>query len=168
MTENQMQDTEVKTPQELAREAIDSMLAEMGAKRAEKTMRKAEKDAGKQAEKDAKKAVKAAAKQAKIDAKAAAKAEKRGVVETRPEQNGVRQPKPESDCGRVWALANELSEALGSPIPVSGLVLTGEKMGLNASTLKTQYSLWRKFHGIKGRISLPAPLSASLIAEGQE
>lgn len=160
-----------KTPEQLAADAAATAKATADQKAAEKAQAKATKDAEKaaaKADKDAKAAEAKAAKEtaalkakadkeaevkAKADAAAAAKAAKESSK--MPEQNGVRRPKPEGACGKVWAMADSLSAQLGQPVPIANLSKDASAAGINDSTIRTQYALWRKFHGITGRVSLP-------------
>ncbi len=169
--------SEEKTPEQLAAEAQAKVAAEAQAKADEKARKAAEKaeakakaDADKAAAKAAKEAEKAAAKakkdaeaKAKEDAKAAQKAAKEATK--MPEQNGVRRPKPDGACGKVWALADSLSASLGQPVPIAALSQAASAQGINDSTIRTQYALWRKFHGVSRRATLPPP--AVHAADGQ-
>lgn len=163
-----------KTPEQLAAEAAATVAAAAAAKAAEK----AQKDAVKAAEKAAKDKAKANEKAAKLAAKEASKGSKEAEVKAKadakaaaaaakeaskmPEQNGVRRPKPEGACGKVWALADALSTQLGQPVPIAQLNAAATAQSINDSTIRTQYALWRKFHGIVGRVSLPvAPPAAA-------
>lgn len=65
-----------------------------------------------------------------------------------PSQNGVTRPKPGTMTGRVWEIADTLSEAGGEPCKRSDVMKTGEAEGLNSSTIATQFGRWRKFHGL--------------------
>lgn len=121
------------------------------AKKAEAEGKKAAKEAEKAAAKKAKEDEKAAKLKAKEDAKAAKEAVRQ------PEQNGVRRPGPDGLCGRAWAVFDELSSKLGRPVPVGDALSVGEARGLNASNIRTEYARWKKFHGIEGRVSKPAP-----------
>lgn len=162
-----------KSPEQLAAEAAaaaktkaDTAAAEKAAKKLEADKAKAEKKAADDKAKADKKlaadAAKAEAKtkkeadvKAKADAKAAAEKAKESTK--MPEQNGVRRPKPEGSCGKVWALADKLSAELGQPVPIANLSAAASAEGINDSTIRTQYALWRKFFGITGRVALPTP-----------
>ncbi len=154
---------QAKTPEQLAAEAAAQVQAKAQAaadKAAAAAKAKAEKAAATTAEKAKKEAEKAEAKvkkeaeaKAKADAKAAATAAKE--TNKMPEQNGVRRPKAGGACGEVWALADTLSAQLGQPVPIANLSAAASAKGINDSTIRTQYALWRKFHGITGRVSLP-------------
>jgi membrane protein involved in colicin uptake len=156
-----------KTPEELAAEAATAATAKAAtvaadkaaAKAAAKTKTDAEKAAKKVAAETAKteaKAKKDADAKAKADAKAAAAAAKETVKQ--PEQNGVKRPKDGGACGKVWASADEMSKAAGAPVAIKDLSTLLEAQGVNDSTIRTQYALWRKFHGITGRVA-PAPVA---------
>lgn len=166
-----MTDT-TKTPEQLAAEAAANAKAQADAKAAEKAAKaqakadeKAKKDKEKADAKAAKEAAAAEAKakkeadaKAKADAKAAAAAQKEATK--MPEQNGIRRPKPGTACGNVWAMADEMSSKLGQPVPIADLSKSASAAGINDSTIRTQYALWRKFHGITGRVVAPAPAAA--------
>lgn len=94
------------------------------------------------------KAKAATAKEAKP---AKVKAEK-APVEKMPEQNGVRRPKPNTACGKVWELCDKLSAKLGSPTPVAPVFEKLVAEGMNGNNVKAEYARWRKFHGITGRV----------------
>lgn len=163
-----MTDT-AKTPEQLAAEAtaaIEAKNVEKAAAKAKKDAEKAEKASAKAAEKAGKDAAKAEAKakkqadaQAKNDIKAAR------VAAKQPEQNGIRRPKPEGACGKVWAFADQLSAQLGQPVPIANLHATASAAAINDSTIRTQYALWRKFHGITGRVALPVAVTPTATPE---
>ncbi len=159
--------TTEKTPEQLAAEAQAATQAAADKKAADKAA-KAQASADKKAAADKEKAdKKAAADAAKADAKAKKEAEVKAKAEAKvaadaakestkmPEQNGVRRPKPDGACGKVWAMADSLSAALGQPVPIANLSKDASAAGINDSTIRTQYALWRKFHGITGRVALP-------------
>jgi hypothetical protein len=129
--------------------------AEVEAKKAEKEAAKASKEAEKQAKKDEAEAKKQAKIQAAEEAKAAKEANRQ------PEQNGVRRPGPEGKCGRVWAIADRLSAALGQPVPVADVLVEAEAEGLSASNTRCEYARWKKFNGLSGRITKPAAEGAT-------
>lgn len=113
---------------------------------------------------EARKAAREQAKAEKLAAKEAKKAEKEAAKEARkvereanrrPQQNGVRRPKPDTLCGRVWELADTLSEKLGQPVPIGELMVVAKAQDLNPSNVRAEYASWKKYHGIAGRITLP-------------
>lgn len=148
-----MNDT-TKTPEQIAAEAA----AKKAAEKAEKDAKKAAEKLAKEEAKKAAAAEKEAKKLAEKEAKDAAKAEKAAAKEANkmPEQNGIRRPKPNTETGKVWALADSISANLGQPTPIANLLAAGQAQGLNDSTIRTQYARWRVFHGITGRVLAPA------------
>ena len=111
---------------------------------------KAAERASKVGNKETKKAETEAAKAAKIKAKEDAKAAKE--ASRQPEQNGVRRPRAEGVCGRVWGLCDDISTKLMTPAPVANVIEAGTAEKIDMSTLRTQYARWKKFHGISGSI----------------
>ena len=69
-----------------------------------------------------------------------------------PQQNGVRRPRPEGKCGQAWALMDALSEQKGAPIAIADLLKVSTEQGLNPGNVKAEYSYWRKFNGVEGRV----------------
>jgi len=149
---------------------------EAAAKKAEKEAAKAAKEAeknaaaeakeaakaAKQAEKKAKEEAKAAAVLAKNEAKAAKQAQKEQAKQ--PEQNGIRRPKPEGECGKAWALFDQLSQAKGAPVAAAEIRAAMSKGSeLNEGNVKAEYPRWKKFHGLSGMIP-PTPSLAPTAA----
>lgn len=167
-----MTDT-TKTPEQLAAEATAAAKATADKKEADKQAKakaSAEKKAAtdkekadKKAAKDAEKAEAKAKKEAEVKAKADAKAASVAAKESNkmPIQNDVRRPKADGACGKVWALADSLSASLGSPVPIASLSKEASAAGINDSTIRTQYALWRKFNGVTGRVVAPAAAPAA-------
>jgi membrane protein involved in colicin uptake len=155
---------DTKTPEQLAAEAKAAAEAKKASdkeaaakvkaeKKAAADAEKAEKAKAKEAEKADAKAKKEAEAKAKADAKAAQEAAKQ--TQKMPEQNGVRRPRPGGSCAKVWDMADTLSAQLGQPVPIANLSKDASAAGINDSTIRTQYALWRKFHGVTGRVALP-------------
>ena len=69
-----------------------------------------------------------------------------------PAQNGVTRPRPDTLCGQVWGEADAMSQAKGSPVAVADLLVETDKLGLNPGNVRCEYAMWRKFHGVTGRI----------------
>jgi len=80
---------------------------------------------------------------------AATETAKPAVVQM-PEQNGVRQPRPNTNCDVIWQRANAMSQERNAPVAVADLLEVLVADGFNPATVKTQYARWRKFHGIEG------------------
>lgn len=142
----------------------DLRKAESALKKANTAVTKEEARIEREAEREAKKAAKEAEKQKRAEERAAkakereeAKAAKAAEREANrmPEQNGIRRPKPDTKCGRAWAIADELSAKFGQPTPIKELLEAAEAEGLNEGNIKAEYARWRKFYGVTGRIALP-------------
>ena len=142
-------------------QAVDPSVAAAEAAAAKKAAAE-QKAAEKKAAAEQKKAEREAEKKKKAEEKAAAKAAKEAEKEANkmPEQNGVRRPKPETLCGKVWAEADRLSNALGQATPVRNLIDSMVPQGMNEGNIKAEYARWRKFNGITGRVALPKPKPA--------
>lgn len=134
---------------------------EKAAKKAEADRLKAEKKEKAAAEKKEAADKKAAEKKAKEEEKAAkkAQAEEAKKKQTMPESNGVRRPKPETLCGKAWAVMDKMTTEQGSTVAISSLLAVTTPMGLNEGNVKAEYARWRKFNGISGRVVPPAPAS---------
>ena len=155
--------SEEKTEAQLAAEAAANAeaKAKKDAEKAEakrlkdeqKAAEKAEKEAKKEAEKAAKEAEKAAKEAEKEDAAAAAKAAKE--AQKMPESNGVRRPKPETLCGKAWAIFDEVSQKNGAPASIKESLVVAKERGLNEGNVRVEYARWRKFFGITGRVTAP-------------
>lgn len=74
------------------------------------------------------------------------------VVTQMPEQNGVRQPRPGTNCAAIWDMATAMSTERKATVAVGDLIEAATNAGFNVATIKTQYARWRKFHGIEGRV----------------
>ena len=81
--------------------------------------------------------------------------EKATQREGRPIQNGVRRPKPDSLCGRAWAVFDELSQEGDGRVSIRQSLEIAKTRGLNEGNVRSEFYLWRKFNGISGR-SKPA------------
>ena len=81
-------------------------------------------------------------------------------VQKMPSQNGVTRPKPGTATGRVWEIADELSEASGDVAPRKDVLEKFVAEGGNPATGATQYGRWRKFHGL-GRYNAKAAEAAA-------
>jgi len=145
---------------------------EAAAKKLEREQKKAAKDAEKAAAAEAKEAAKAAKAQEKADkqaqkeaamlarneAKAAKAAQKEQAKQ--PEQNGIRRPKPDGECGKAWALFDQLSASKGAPVAAAEIrAALPQHSHLNEGNVKAEYPRWKKFHGLSGTIQPTAPLA---------
>lgn len=122
-------------------------------KKEQQAATKAARDAAKAEEKAKKEAEKAAKLKEKEDAAEAAKAAKE--ANKMPESNGVRRPKPETLCGKAWAVFDEVSQKNGAPASIKESLEIAKARGLNEGNVRVEYARWRKFFGITGRIASP-------------
>lgn len=162
---------QAKADKAAAKVAADAVKAEAKAAKA------VEVAAAKQAKADAKAAEVAAAKLAKeataaeaVAAKAAKEANEVATKEAAkvakeaakmPEINGIRRPKPDGKCGRAWALMDTMSAAIGGPVAIANLLVESNAQAMNPAMVRSNYAVWRKFNGVKGRV---LPIAAVVVA----
>lgn len=154
-TEAQLAAEKAAAAAKKAEEKAAAKAARDAAKAEEKEKNKAKKEAEKAA-KEAEKAQKAAEKEAAKTAKEASKM---------PESNGVRRPKPETLCGRAWAVFDEVSAKNGAPASIKESLEIAVARGLNEGNVRVEYARWRKFFGITGRIAPPSEAKQEGAAE---
>ncbi len=134
----------------------ETQKAEAKAKRdADAAERKAAKEktaADAKAAKDKEKADKEAAKVA-----AKADAEKAKEASKMPDQNGVRRPKPDTLCGKAWAIFDQVSAKNQSTASIGESMDIARAQGLNEANVRAEYARWRKFYGVTGRVAAPKP-----------
>lgn len=64
-------------------------------------------------------------------------------------QNGIKRPEPGSITGRLWDIADRLSENAGRPATRKEVVDEYLKVpGANSATANTQYARWVAFHNV--------------------
>lgn len=90
------------------------------------------------------------------------------AVEKMPEQNGIRQPKPGTNCAHIWDLATAMSTERKATVAVGDLLVKAREAGYNDATVKTQYARWRKFHGVEGRIESDKAREARAAKEAEK
>lgn len=73
-----------------------------------------------------------------------------------PEQNGIRMPRPGSNCALIWDKATIMSTEKKATVAIGDLLVVLVAAGFNQATIKTQYARWRKFHGVEGRVDSEA------------
>lgn len=142
-----------KTPEQLEEEKRLAKAAKDEEKRLAneaKAAEKAEKKRLQEEDRTRKAQEKAAAKEAEKLAKEAAK-----VANEMPESNGIRRPKPDTACGKAWAIFDGVSQETSAPATMAEVLRRGLAQGLNEATIRTQYARWRKFFGISGRLPDP-------------
>lgn len=135
--------------------------ADKAAAAAAKAAEKEAAAAKKAADKAAADAAKAEAKKLKEEAAAQKAAEKAAKAKPQqPQNNGVTRPRPETACGKVWALADSLSAQLKQPVPISILAKATAAVNLNDATTRTQYARWKTYNGVTGIVPKPAVAEA--------
>lgn len=174
---------EVKAAKEAAKATADKARAEAKAAaeaakaeakvkmEAAKAEAKAKSEAAKaeaQAKKDAEKTAAAEKRAAEAKAKAEAKSAEKTTKVAMPMSNGITRPRPEGACGRVWAIADELSKGLGQPVPISILAPKCKEVGLNDATVRTQYARWKTFNGVFGVVAKPVVVAPAANAEAAQ
>lgn len=177
-----------KSAEEIQAEKEAKALAKQAEKEA-KAQKLAEEKASKQAEKEALKATREAEKQAKAEALEAKKAEREAEKQAKakeredkarekeeakalklaqkeanrqPEQNGVRRPKPDTLCGKAWAIFDQVSAKNGTPATIGESMEIAKADNQNEANVRAEYARWRKFHGITGRLASPAETSEAV------
>lgn len=141
----------------------EEQAAAKAARDAAKAEEKAKKEEAKKAASEAKEAEKAAKLKEKEEASAAAKAAKE--ANKMPESNGVRRPKPETLCGKAWAVFDEVSQKNGAPASIKESLEIAKVRGLNEGNVRVEYARWRKFFGITGRVAAPGEAKTEGAAE---
>lgn len=73
------------------------------------------------------------------------------IEKNRPEQNGMKYPSAGTKTRVIWDLCDAMTKELGRPLKISEL-RERVAQGTNENMMKSQYSYWRKFHNITGRV----------------
>ena len=73
------------------------------------------------------------------------------IEKNRPEQNGMKYPSSGTKTRVIWDLCDAMTKELGRPLKISEL-RERVAQGTNENMMKSQYSYWRKFHNITGRV----------------
>lgn len=73
------------------------------------------------------------------------------IEKNRPEQNGMKYPSTGTKTRVIWDLCDAMTKELGRPLKISEL-RERVAQGTNENMMKSQYSYWRKFHNITGRV----------------
>jgi len=74
------------------------------------------------------------------------------------EKNGVTRPRAGTSTGKVWEIADAISQETKSPADRKSVVAKCTEAGINPSTAATQYGKWRKYHGL---VAERAPAAAA-------
>ena len=184
MTDVQVQDqAAIDAAAQKSAEVEAAKLAKAEAKKvadAAKAEAKALADAAKLEAKAKNDAAKAEAKAAAAEVKAKVKAEKEAaatkaaeekaakVVKVakvqQPQSNGITRPRADGNCGKVWSIADTISQRIGQPVPISMLIVETQAAGLNDATTRTQYARWKTFNGVFGAVGKPAVAATTDVA----
>ncbi|MER9337383.1 hypothetical protein NKJ06_25935 [Mesorhizobium sp. M0293] len=92
---------------------------------------------------------------ATISTQMSRQAQDKPAPEERPMRNGVIRPRPDTLCGRAWAVADELAAYSVTP-STADVIAHGVSRGLNPGNLRTEFTYWKKFHGL-GKRTGPEP-----------
>lgn len=107
------------------------------------------------AKKAAKKVAKKTAPAKKAAAKKAAPAKRTTADSGQEERNGIKRPKPGGNTAQVWDACDALKAKKGSAPTFKEVDEYIEKKNADipTATRRSNYAVWRKFHGITGRVS---------------
>jgi hypothetical protein len=83
------------------------------------------------------------------------------------QRNGITRPAAGTTTGKVWACADAISASQnGMPASIAQLKASAGMKDMNDHTLKTQYSRWRQYNGVKGRQVVVKPVAQEGAYEG--
>lgn len=69
------------------------------------------------------------------------------------QRNGITRPGANTTCGKIWAACDAISLSQGgAPATIAALTAHSSTHGINGHTIKTQYSRWRHYNGVAGRL----------------
>ena len=77
------------------------------------------------------------------------------IEKEREERNGVKRPSKGTTCGAVWDAFDALQAATGA-VTAAELPKLADDNGWNRTNVSCEYYMWRKFNGIKGRVTKAA------------
>ena len=72
-------------------------------------------------------------------------------------QNDVTRPKADSQTGKVWSIADELSKQLKRPATRAEVMEKATADDINEATVATQYQRWRVFNGVPKAAKVEKP-----------
>lgn len=98
------------------------------------------------------------------------KVEKAPKVEkpARIQQNGVSRPNVGTGTGKVWEIADTLSQSTGKPATRKDVLDKAVSENINVSTAATQYGQWRKFNGLGKEESAPKAVVVPKVAPAKK
>lgn len=82
------------------------------------------------------------------------------MSDERIRKNGATMPQAGSKTRRVWDIATKLSEKANRPATRDEVLKACEAEGISKGTRETQYSHWKRFHGLTGRVVTPGAAPA--------
>lgn len=80
-------------------------------------------------------------------------------------QNGVTRPKAGTKTGRIWEIADSLSQQAGAPVARKDVLAAATTEDINVATAATQYGRWRKYHGLGAEPKQAAPAAPEAAEE---
>lgn len=90
-------------------------------------------------------------------------------VWTPREQYGVKEYRPGTTGARVWAIADAITQRIGSWAPAATMIAEGTAAGINEGSCRAGYATWRKFNGLAGhRIDNPAKAAEKAAKEAEK
>lgn len=79
-------------------------------------------------------------------------------------RNGVTRPKPDSQTGKVWVIADQLAAAAGAPPERKAVLEACKAAGINDATAQTQHGRWKKYYGlVTARVPAPPAEAAAVV-----
>lgn len=148
----------LKAQRDELKAAREAAKAESAAKReaakAERDAKASENSAAKLAAEQEKLTKRAAREAAKLEKEKEKLAKLQAKLENpRVEQNGVLRPNSGTKCGAAWDLFDSKSSEKGAPVAVKEVLDEASAQGLSEGNVRAEYSRWRRFHGIVGRVA---------------
>lgn len=67
-------------------------------------------------------------------------------------RNNVTRPGNDTKCGKIWAVCDAITAAQHTVAALANVKADPRLAGFVLHTVKTQYSRWRQFNGVKGRL----------------
>lgn len=74
-------------------------------------------------------------------------------------RNGITRPGAEGKCGKVWAIADAVSDKAGRPATRLEVVAACTQAGLEAATASTQFGRWRTYWGLPAEPRKPTTIA---------
>lgn len=127
-----------------------SIEAIMAAAKVKRDQEKAVADASKAEKREQSEARKADQAKKKAD-RDAAKAERDAKkTEKQPEANGVRRPRPDSLCGKAWAVMDEVTLSTGEMAEIKTVLERAKELNpeVNVNNVRGEYVRWKRFNGV--------------------